>query len=61
MGPDVEIMVDVVGRYIQGMPLFVLFVCCRVVLHCHGEQKLACPFSLAPWLDSATKTRRALQ
>jgi len=61
MGPDMENMVDVVRRYIQGMLVFVLYAYCSVVLHCHGEQNMAFPVSLAPWLDSATKTRRALQ
>jgi hypothetical protein len=36
MSPDVENMVDVVGQYIQGMPIFVLFVYYCAALHCHG-------------------------
>ena len=47
MGPDVENVVDVVRWYIKGMPVSVLFVYCCVVLHCHVEQNLAFPFSLA--------------
>jgi hypothetical protein len=36
MGPDLEVIVDVVRRYMKGVPMAVLLVYCCTVSQCHG-------------------------